>query len=258
MSERHDIVLRQASGSTPNPPGLIDQVAAAVRDASTEPLDLTGDQLEQLQRAILSGFSASELERLVRTRINESLAEITSAGSLAQAVFELINWAERHGRTRELIRHIRQARPDNKAIQQVATALIARERAPSAEKDESAECDEGELAIQQVAAALLFGYGGPSGIQAKSAKAAEIRSLTTKKLRGLDQKRAELIRERDTRQPLELAIERANALAACLTAANELGIKINARIARKAIEATLRHIADPEDLYPLMGPETVP
>jgi hypothetical protein len=172
MSDRHDIVLSEAAGTEPNPPGLISRLGGLVRDAFPETVKLTGDQAERLHEAILSAFDDAELRKLVRFRMNDRLEEITSSNSLDTVVFDLIGWAERHGRAKELIKAVQRARPDNPTIQAVAYSLL-----------------------------------GVAWSKAKSsheiAKAREIRESAMQKLQALEIERLRLIQERDEVTPKE-------------------------------------------------------
>ena len=92
---------------------------------------LTGAQTKQLHDAILSAFSGSDLEQLVKFELNERLDNITPNGALGLVVFNLIQWAEREGRTEELTRTVQRARPNNDEIRSVAKALLSPVGVPS-------------------------------------------------------------------------------------------------------------------------------
>jgi hypothetical protein len=70
---------------------------------------MTGDY-EQIHAEILSGFTAQDLERLVRFRLNVSLFNIVPQGSLSEVAFKLIEWAKLKGRLDDLIQAIREER----------------------------------------------------------------------------------------------------------------------------------------------------
>jgi HEAT repeat protein len=93
---------------------------------------LSGTSEKRLHHAILSGFSRSDLERLVWFELNERLENITRPGPLNDVVFDLIHWAEKNGRTEELLRAIQRAQPDNEEMQAIAAWLLspARDGAP--------------------------------------------------------------------------------------------------------------------------------
>jgi hypothetical protein len=123
MSDLHDIALPEASGTKPNPPGLVSELRDIVADEFPETVGLTGVQVRELREAILSGFNRSELQALVQIQMNEHLETITSNGPLETVVLELINWAERQGRTEQFVRAVLRARPGNSVIQSVAASL---------------------------------------------------------------------------------------------------------------------------------------
>lgn len=75
---------------------------------------LAGRQLKQLHEALLDSFrSHSELNMMLRFELNESLDYITAGNTMNETVFDVIQWAERMGRTRELIDAARSQNPGN-------------------------------------------------------------------------------------------------------------------------------------------------
>src|SRR5262245_13789164 len=88
-------------------------------------MTLKGPQAKKLHDAILSGFSGSDLEQLVRLELDEQLDNIVRPGPLSAIVLELIQWADRQGRVNDLILAIQQARPNNTQVQAAAKALLA-------------------------------------------------------------------------------------------------------------------------------------
>jgi hypothetical protein len=79
--------------------------------------------MRQLQRALISGFTDDELRNLVRLDLDESLDAIVSSGSLSKVAFDLIWWAERQGRTEELIKAVIAANPQNQEIAALGNLL---------------------------------------------------------------------------------------------------------------------------------------
>ncbi len=67
-------------------------------------MSLTGLQVQQLQEVLLRAFNETALAQMVRIRLDENLAAVASGDNLGEIVFNLIAWAERTGRTDELIR----------------------------------------------------------------------------------------------------------------------------------------------------------
>jgi hypothetical protein len=93
----------------------------------TDPPDpLPGDLVQRLQRAIVAAFARSEVEQLVRFHLNAGLDVITGGGPFDQVVFDLLRWAERHGRVGELARAAKDARPGRPDLQAAADDVLAR------------------------------------------------------------------------------------------------------------------------------------
>ncbi len=91
---------------------------------------LNGKQGKLLRDAILSAYSSADLEQLVQFDLNERLEGIVGPGSLSEVVFKLIQWAEAHGQTTQLLRALRDNRPNNAEIQAVAKELLPRDAVP--------------------------------------------------------------------------------------------------------------------------------
>ncbi|MEZ4712870.1 MAG: TIR domain-containing protein [Caldilineaceae bacterium] len=89
-------------------------------------MKLTGPQIQQLHTALLDAFrTRSALEQMVRFALNENLsANAADLSDLRASVFDLINWAEAHGRLRELVDGARQQNPGNDPLRQCATNLF--------------------------------------------------------------------------------------------------------------------------------------
>jgi Effector-associated domain 1 len=93
-------------------------------------MPLTGPQKQQLQAAVLSAFTASDLEQLLAFKLNVQLWRIAGQGPLEQVVFAVIEWCEQQGRTAEFLDAIARARPHNREIQDAVAALRAAGIAP--------------------------------------------------------------------------------------------------------------------------------
>ena len=86
---------------------------------------LTGNQRELLVNALVDDFDRQELEMLMAFRLGERLGNIVDvSGPLDAIVFRLLQWAERMGRTEELVRAAVQARPKNAALRAVAEEYL--------------------------------------------------------------------------------------------------------------------------------------
>src|SRR6476660_2729862 len=78
-----------------------------------ETMAMTGLQVKKLHHAILSGFSGSDLEQMMRLEMDERLDNIVPRDRpLNEIVFELIQWADQRGRINDLILAIQLARPN--------------------------------------------------------------------------------------------------------------------------------------------------
>jgi hypothetical protein len=73
---------------------------------------LTGEQYGQFGDALRASFDKDDLERLLRTRLEVRLDDITLADSFEQVVFKVIDWADARGWTARLLAAARDARPD--------------------------------------------------------------------------------------------------------------------------------------------------
>jgi len=80
--------------------------------------------MQQLHAALMSAFDHEALERLVRFRMDFNLSQVVGAGqNLETAVFELLVWAQHHGRLEELVRAASQTNPGNADLRNVAGML---------------------------------------------------------------------------------------------------------------------------------------
>jgi hypothetical protein len=88
-------------------------------------MSLDGDQVRKLHDSIVDHFDPSELTRLVRFDLGQRLEDITAASPFPEMVLNLIEWADRQGRTADLIQAVQRARPNVPEIQAIAEALLA-------------------------------------------------------------------------------------------------------------------------------------
>lgn len=78
--------------------------------------ELTGRQVGEFQRALLSAFDYARLRQMVRIELDESLEAIALTGNLEIRVFDLIEWAEMEGRTQDLVDGAVASVPGNPAL----------------------------------------------------------------------------------------------------------------------------------------------
>lgn len=83
-------------------------------------MSLPGAQSEELQAALLEAFNLGDLKRMANARLHIDLEDEIPTGSLREVVFELIKWAEREGRTEELIAAALAFKPSHPALRAYA------------------------------------------------------------------------------------------------------------------------------------------
>lgn len=87
-------------------------------------MTLTGAQIAQLRDALLAAYPRrDDLHMMVRVELGENLDAIAGGDTLRAVAFSLIEWAQRTGRTAELIAGARRGNPGNPALQAFAAAL---------------------------------------------------------------------------------------------------------------------------------------
>lgn len=124
--------------------------------ASTD--KLPGETMKELEQALLSAFgSRTALQRMVRYGLNENLDAITTVQNLRSAVFELMDWAQAHGRLEELIAAALKANPLNPDLLDFATRYGIRLR--RAEGSGAAGPDESKPAWRATLPARPRGSG---------------------------------------------------------------------------------------------------
>jgi hypothetical protein len=86
-------------------------------------MSLSGLDLAKIQKTLSTAFSRGELEMLVRVHLDKDLNSITTA-ALDEAVFQLIQWTERTGRTRDLIAAAFTENPTNPDVAVLAAEFL--------------------------------------------------------------------------------------------------------------------------------------
>ncbi len=83
-------------------------------------VSLSGQQVHQIQEALLSAFrTKDQLSIMVRVQLDANLDAIAGGESLRVVVFNLVGWAERHGRVADLIGGANAEVPGNPELQQL-------------------------------------------------------------------------------------------------------------------------------------------
>ena len=73
---------------------------------------LGGAQLREIQSFVVQHFDVGELRALLRTHLDVDLGEVAAPGDLGDRAWDVVLWAERVGRTGELLRAISTERPN--------------------------------------------------------------------------------------------------------------------------------------------------
>lgn len=94
-------------------------IARAANQGDAPAPTLTGAQVGALQAALLDAFDRLALAQMLRVQMEADLDVVAGNGPLQDVVFTLIQWAERTGRTAELVAGARAANPGSVALQQV-------------------------------------------------------------------------------------------------------------------------------------------
>ena len=84
-----------------------------------------GAQIMQFQEALLSAFDGPGLAQMVRIRLDEDLAAVAGGANLSEMVFNLILWAERTGRTDELVVGASASNPQNALLKTFTSQYLA-------------------------------------------------------------------------------------------------------------------------------------
>jgi predicted MPP superfamily phosphohydrolase len=122
-----------AAGSAPERMAAVPVVSEPMRVGIGVSVDISlkGGRFEGLVKALLSAFPTSQsLARLVRFKLALNLEEV-AAGNLSDQTFSLVQWAEAHGRVRELIEGACAENPTNPILADFARTVGAIEAAPA-------------------------------------------------------------------------------------------------------------------------------
>lgn len=97
---------------------------ARLRLSEDRPLSVTGSALQHLCAALEAAFTLNELDQLMVFRFDQYLESITVSRNRKQAVFELVNWAQRNNKLGLLINSALADRPDSIELNECAAALV--------------------------------------------------------------------------------------------------------------------------------------
>lgn len=94
-------------------------------------MQLTGRQIQQIRDAILDAYpTRDELRALVRIELDQNLDSIAGGDNLRILVFNLVTWAEQHGRIDELVNSAYNQNQGNLALQQLIAGWRSLPRTP--------------------------------------------------------------------------------------------------------------------------------
>jgi hypothetical protein len=83
-------------------------------------MKLNGRQITRIVDTLLSAFpSEANLRFLIRTKLDENLAEIAKGENLRLLTFDLVNWAESHNRVGDLIQGAAEENPGHTELQEL-------------------------------------------------------------------------------------------------------------------------------------------
>jgi formylglycine-generating enzyme required for sulfatase activity len=97
---------------------------------------LTGQQIDQIQQALLDSYDRAGLQQMVRARLNVELDEVAGGNNLREIVFNLVQWADWESRVQELIDAALAGRPTNTALRALQQAATSWHLAPPEGADE--------------------------------------------------------------------------------------------------------------------------
>lgn len=87
-------------------------------------MKLDGRQFAQLQGVLLQSFDRDSLRMMVRLQLDEDLDAVAGDDDLTTVVFDLITWAERTNRIRDLVNGALASNPANPELQQLAAEAV--------------------------------------------------------------------------------------------------------------------------------------
>ncbi|MCW3055963.1 MAG: ATPase [Chthonomonadales bacterium] len=132
---------------------LVDETADPISESE---LPLSGTQIEQFRQALQSAFpSVAALRRFLRIELNENLATITGETRIADALFELIVWAESRGRTRELAELAYQTQQDNLELQSFVEQFLNLHPTSEPVREPDEEVGETIFSEEQIAQSMM-------------------------------------------------------------------------------------------------------
>jgi hypothetical protein len=83
---------------------------------------LTGQQIDQIQQALLDGYDEASLRQMVRVELDVDLRHVAGGENLTEVTLNLVKWVDRQHRVQELITAAVNANPINPELQALQQA----------------------------------------------------------------------------------------------------------------------------------------
>ena len=99
------------------------ELQTVVANVLREHRALNGDQIEEFRDALIAAFSKDELKMMTHIELDVYFDTVVGDGTLRTQVYQLILWAERNGRTVDLIRGARSQVPGNQQLREFAESM---------------------------------------------------------------------------------------------------------------------------------------
>ena len=88
-------------------------------------MELSGEHVKRIHAALLSGYDLPTLRMMVRYELNETLSEIVpTQGTLSEIVLDLIQWAEKQDRVRQLLIAAHDYQPSNAKLEETCRNFL--------------------------------------------------------------------------------------------------------------------------------------
>ena len=160
-------------------------------------LVLTPAEVGKFQEALVGAFNRSELEQLIYLRLAVDLNDIVADGPYRQVVFDLIKWANGHGKIETLLRAAREENSGNVLLRQFDDTIRARSAPPQTTTPRVTKIPRNQLRelvdlLQQVPGAADYAQrsaflSGIPGAQALTRSQSSLRADLDSMVNGLNE-----------------------------------------------------------------------
>lgn len=105
---------------------LVQEAEYSVRPGGSIPADLqlTGRQIRELQDALLHAYDLQKLREMVKVQLDRDLDVIVSGDNLSAVTFNLVDWAQKYGKLKNLIDGALAENADNPDLKKLAQSLL--------------------------------------------------------------------------------------------------------------------------------------